>query len=401
MKHLKIERFGPVKEVDLELRDVNLFIGEQSIGKSTLAKLIAILTDYISLCKLIFSGVKEWEIQLKQYNLDVYSQDNYRIVYDMEEEKVRLHLEVSAGNLSYQLTKDGAKVTEKSKAFSTLMMLKPIYHTDEVLSAMRKTVESQMDAKELEKVFTMMNNSLYIPAERIIYSVINDLMPALMYAKSTVPPNLIHFMVELKNAQSVYPYYGMPILEVSYKKVGSDDYFVLDANKKEYPMVYASSGIQSTMPLLLVLQYAVEHREYSSFVIEEPECNLFPEKQVELLKHIISTVKNDSRTLTITTHSPYLLSAMNNCLFAGTLQKKFGDKIGEKLEAVLPEKFRLKPGDCSVYSLGERINGGDVYCKNLLDEETGMIDFNALDGVTALMSNEFESLENALVEMLQ
>lgn len=244
-----------------------------------------------------------------------------------------------------------------------------------------------------------MNNSLYVPAERILYSVISKLMPALQLTKSTITDNFLRFMVELTNAKSTYPLLDIPLLDISYKNDGSEDYFILKNNKNEYPLTTASSGIQSTIPLLLVLQYAINKREYSSFVIEEPECNLFPEKQVELLKFIISVVKNDNRTLTITTHSPYLLSAMNNYLYAGTLVHNFGDNIRESVSEILSESYQLKPGECSVYSLGERINGDGVYCKSLIDEKTGMIDYNTLDSVTSIMSEEFDKLEEAYIQM--
>jgi hypothetical protein len=150
-----------------------------------------------------------------------------------------------------------------------------------------------------------------------------------------------------------------------------------------------------------VLQYAINYREFSSFVIEEPECNLYPEKQVELLKFIISLVKSDNRTLTITTHSPYLLSAMNNYLYAGTLVNKYGERIRDFVSKVLPESYQLMPGDCSVYSLGERINGDGRYCKSLIDEETGMIDYNTLDGVSAMMTDEFDQLQDAFIQMIK
>ncbi|WP_353737979.1 AAA family ATPase [Paramuribaculum intestinale] len=48
-KTLHIENFGPVSEATVELRAINMFIGEQSIGKSTIAKLITIFTDHFSL----------------------------------------------------------------------------------------------------------------------------------------------------------------------------------------------------------------------------------------------------------------------------------------------------------------------------------------------------------------
>ena len=69
MKNLKVTNFGPVRNIDIELRDINIFIGEQSIGKSTIAKLITIFTDYVSLMKLAVGGYTMWEMQLDEYNL--------------------------------------------------------------------------------------------------------------------------------------------------------------------------------------------------------------------------------------------------------------------------------------------------------------------------------------------
>jgi len=398
MKNLSVEQFGPVKKAELELRDVNLFIGEQSIGKSTLAKLITILTDYISLCRLIIGGQLSWEDQLKAYNLHIYKDDKYKIIYNMEEKGVILHLEIRPGRLSSSMQKNGKKVTNKKSIMAELIRLKPIYHNELWLDAIKKDSENSEEGNN-SNLMELMNNSLYIPAERIIYSVIDKLMPAIILAKSTVPLNLLKFMIDLGNAKGTYPQYDIPLLDISYSHESSEDYFVVKENKKKFPLTSASSGIQSALPLLLVLQYAVNNREYSSFVIEEPECNLFPEKQVELLRYILSIVKSDNRTLTITTHSPYLLSAMNNYLYAGTLVKEYGDNIRESVSKVLPESYQLKPGECSVYSLGECINGDGVYCKSLIDEETGMIDYNTLDGISAMMTDEFDQLEDTFIQM--
>ena len=41
MRKLIIRNFGPVLDAELELKAVNLLVGEQSIGKSTIAKLIS------------------------------------------------------------------------------------------------------------------------------------------------------------------------------------------------------------------------------------------------------------------------------------------------------------------------------------------------------------------------
>ncbi|MDE6270659.1 MAG: ATP-binding protein [Muribaculaceae bacterium] len=390
-KTLHVENFGPVKDATVELRAINMFIGEQSIGKSTLAKLITIFTDYISLCKIIHRGMDSWNAQLKDYFLDIYKDDPYHISYEMWEDDKKIHIEIEPAQVSFYMMQGDKKTTNADDLMSQLIDLKEIYHVDEVVQASKN-----METKSFLDLFT---NSLYIPAERIIYPVLTNILPALALANSTIPKNLLRFMVDLGNAKSEYPQFDISLLGVAFKHDAAEDSIVIEEenNKKVIPITAASSGIQSLVPLMLVLHYAITKREYSSFVIEEPECNLFPTKQVELLKEILKTVKHQKRILTITTHSPYLLSAMNNILFAGMLVEKFGDGIKKYVDEIMPEEYQLKAGDCSVYSLGEDINDG-VYCRSLMDELTGMIDFNSLDGVSEELNFEFEALQRTIAE---
>lgn len=395
MKHktLHVENFGPVSNATVELRAVNMFIGEQSIGKSTLAKLITIFTDYISLCKLIKGGMFMWEAQLKEYNLDIYKEDQYVIAYDMAEDGDKFHIEFKPGHVSFYLMRGAERITDADKISERIIKLKltKLYHEDEVNRAFKE--------KEGNALLEVLTNSIYIPAERIIYSVMINLMPALALASSTIPKNLLRFMVELGNAKSEYPDFNIQMLNIAFKHEASEDSIVIGKDKT-IPLNAASSGIQSLVPLLLVLHYAITKREYSSFVIEEPECNLFPTKQVVLLKEILRTVKHPTRTLTITTHSPYLLSVMNNLLFAGMLTEQYDEGIKKYVDEIVPEEYQLKACDCSVYSLGKDINGGE-YCSSLMDAETGMIDFNSLDGVSEELAGEFEALQAVVAEYLR
>lgn len=391
LKTLQVKNFGPVSDATVKLRAINMFIGEQSIGKSTLAKLITIFTDYVSLCRLIQGGIIVWNNQLKDYNLDIYQNDPYYIVYEMEEDDKKFHIEFLSGKISFFMKIHDTTITNAEEITSAIINLKKFYHQEKVITKIAQDLESNT----FLEIFT---NSLYIPAERIIYSVLTNLMPALALANSTIPKNLLRFMVELSNAKSEYPKFHIDLLKVAFKHERSEDTIVLEYGKKDIPMSAASSGIQSLVPLLLVLHYAISKREYSSFVIEEPECNLFPSKQVELLKEILKMVKYPTRTLTITTHSPYLLSAMNNILFAGMLTEKYGKKIKRYVDNIIPEDYQLNLCDCSVYSLGKDINDG-VYCRSLIDEETGMIDYNSLDGVSEELANEFEALQRTVMTL--
>lgn len=399
MKTLIVRDFGPIKNIEIELKDINLFIGEQSVGKSTVAKIITILTDHISLMSIIKNDMAEWNRRLAKYNLDIYKDDAYIIIYEMDNDDFTFHFEIQSGALDIYVIKDGNRIEDRKLIFKEIVASKIIYH-DEAFDTYMKLSESKKDGY-LKAFENLMSNSLYIPAERIIYSVINNLLPALTLAESSIPGNLLRFMVELQNAKSTYPEFEMPLLGISYKKEDSDDYFVITSNHRKLPVSAASSGIQSTMPLLQVIHYAIRHKEYSTFVIEEPECNLFPEKQVELLEYILRLTKDEERTLIITTHSPYVLSAMNNYLYAGGLLKDVEHLSRNDIGDILKNRTCVLPEECSVYSLGENINGDGVYCKSLMDPKSGMIDFNSLDAISNKLGQDFEALEDLYVDMLK
>ena len=63
----------------------------------------------------------------------------------------------------------------------------------------------------------------------------------------------------------------------------------------------------------------------SQFIIEEPEQNLFPETQRDLVYHLLEKCFNkEGNRLTLTTHSPYILYALNNCMM--------GELVNSQLE---------------------------------------------------------------------
>ena len=45
MERLILKNFGPIPELDIELKKINLFIGEQGVGKSTIAKVLTCVRD--------------------------------------------------------------------------------------------------------------------------------------------------------------------------------------------------------------------------------------------------------------------------------------------------------------------------------------------------------------------
>lgn len=152
--------------------------------------------------------------------------------------------------------------------------------------------------------------SLYVPAERIMYSSFNKLLPALNLVNESISKNLLYFSVDYSNAKSWKTHSSVPVLGVDFVHDKDEDYIVTD-NGKKLLLKSASSGMQSCIPLLLTLDYATEKKHYYSYVIEEPECNLFPENQLRLMDVILQYIHRTTCSLTITTHSPYVINYLN------------------------------------------------------------------------------------------
>ena len=130
MRKLTIKNFGPVLNAELELKAVNLLIGEQSIGKSTIAKLITIMTDIFSLNMVIRNGHIGWLDQLKTYGLDIYSKDDYHIQYEWKEKDIHLILTITNKENSTSFTKGKTSITDTDKISQILARLNPIFHQE-------------------------------------------------------------------------------------------------------------------------------------------------------------------------------------------------------------------------------------------------------------------------------
>lgn len=396
---LFIQNFGPVKQAELELKSINMLIGEQSIGKSTIAKLIAIFTDNASLSIIASTGFKAWKSCLAMYDLDVYADESYRVKYKCTTKDFTLSVDIAKGRVSSYILKNGEKITDRERIREMIIRMRDIVKTEDFLKVILKEAKQLSEMKEKDPRYlalslqSMIESSLYVPAERVIYSLFNNLRSALSLMRETVSSTYMRFMVNLDRASARQKKYESQLLKITYLNEDDGQFFLDHASKKKYSLIHASSGIQSTIPLLLVLD-DIKNREYSSVVIEEPETNLFPNTQVDLLKLILRKAKDDGRIVTVTTHSPYLLSALNNYLFAGSMAGELDKEGLEKLDKIIPSWLRLHTEDCSVYSIGESINESGAYCTTLIDEETKMIETNTLDKVSFLMGDEFDAIQD-------
>ncbi len=96
--------------------------------------------------------------------------------------------------------------------------------------------------------------------------------------------------------------------------------------------------------------------------------------------------RNGEMCIVLTTHSPYILTSVNNLLQAGKLYAPASKETAKKLMQIIPKKRRFSPGDVGFYALQ------DGRARSILDGETGLIDADVIDQVSNDIAIQFDQL---------
>jgi len=128
------------------------------------------------------------------------------------------------------------------------------------------------------------------------------------------------------------------------------------------------------------------------FVIEEPETNLFPDTQVKLIELLESKRKlkvtdlNHGTFNFYTTHSPYILSALNNLLYAYKIGSDLDINQQNRISKLIPKESWINSNDFSAYEIK---NGR---AKSIFRRRIGLVDENIIDSVSDKIMDEFRNL---------
>lgn len=347
MKQLVIKNVGPIRQVDIKLNRFNFFIGPQSSGKSTVAKILSscmwlekeVLTTLND--KVLADGTAFVRLVESFHKIEGYFEDSSFVQYDTD--------------------------------------LISIMYSDKDIKITRKENEDY----RREKI-------CYIPAERNMVT-----LPELQGFEFG-HTNIRSFLFDWFNAREFFVAgnktdvlnLGVKYYYDSEQSRIKDRIEHVDGRTYQIALSSASSGLQSLTPLLVMLQYYTDeyfrsyhekasfntynrtrkadvflydkyvlnkvkpnfkeeeranllekirngilkgnhsyHKllynyhtalynlktpEKSSFIIEEPEQNLYPSTQMDLLDLVVERCNGERKHhCTITTHSPYILNQLN------------------------------------------------------------------------------------------
>ena len=375
-ERLVIRNFGPISHLDIEIRPLTLFIGTQGSGKSTVSKLLTICRDLRWWLQILENAESE-ELMKPFYDFSIneYFQDDSYIYYTVKGDSVKYEHGVFSFNsdtMDADIIKNYISYSNKKLIHNSLA---PINEADDEVSKIVLNTNARM--------------ILYILAERNLVGNLSESLASMLTAQVPLPKPLIEYMGMFERAKKEYPSYNIPFFGVKFVKKEGRERIELEGKNKDLPLSACSSGLQSAIPMLMVIDYALKMDSFDAFVIEEPEQNLFPENQYEMLCFFTSKFwnSNKQRQFIITTHSPYMLSILNVLMTAYRLNQN--EDIREQVEEIVKPGYTVNPDDVAVYSLNPE---SEEYCKSLISEKTGLVSVNELDSVSEYIGDDFDRL---------
>lgn len=243
MQRLIIHNVGPVKDVDIRLKKVIVFIGPQSSGKSTLAKIISFCAwlekNKHEMVSPSFFSEPVIDRLISYHRLEGYFSEDSRIFYQGDNIAFAYNWE-SDYPIEFQVGHyDGSHLVDKEVFF---------FRTERVLNP---------------KV-------MYIPAERNFVSVVPNLKK---YDESK--DNLQNFVVDWFEAKRYFQKdSALDLIDLGMKYYSEDDEDKIQLNgDKTIKLRNASSGLHSVTPLLVVADYLTKgmYEKERPFSVEEQD----------------------------------------------------------------------------------------------------------------------------------
>ena len=384
-----IREFGPLKEGTgsdmIDVKKCTLFIGPQGSGKSSVAKLVA---EFAWLEKALVKGVVSIdELQRKNRFRDRYC-NYHRLSSFFRAETVIRYI---GKYHDFEYSGERLRVIPRRGEISGLSKIMYIPAERNVLGVMEKPGMSRYFTDSLrtfweayEDARMALKAEVELPVGGICFTY--DRLNKIGWVKGDA------FRTRLSEAASGYQSL-VPLFLVCRDMANKveENLSVLGENTEDYRRLQKEvDAIMKNRELTdeiraAALESLSARYRYSSFVniVEEPELNLYPVTQRDLLRELILLVnRREDNQLLVTTHSPYILSALNNLLYAAQV----GCKHPAEVEKIVSEDCWMPASEVAAYALE---NGKIV---SIMDTELQQIAAERIDGVSEDLNKEYEQL---------
>jgi hypothetical protein len=403
MRKLTVKNFSVIKEAELEFGKITVLIGPQSSGKSLMCKLafflgreVAKIAVDMAVHRLSFAEFKsavEKEFT-KWFPRGGWRTDHWTVRF-------------VEGEYDVAISCVADKTLPPKAAFTSTPSFEASYNaqlkeTDETMKEKGFLLAPAIQSKAATRFFKIAgrgvwDTTIYIPTQR---SYFVDTKKGYRALAAEADPISAQFADIFANGlQPTSP--GSRVQGFLEGRIVSiqNEWMMAFDDGRHLSLSELSSGSKETLPILAILDYYEEQRRpgnlvgeemygnrlyyHDDFTIEEPEASVFPKTQYELVKEFTELSNEETFVphFTITTHSPYILTAFNNLIFAGQL----GQNKAIRKKIPIEEKYWIEPGSFRAYCINDGV------LKPILSK-SGLIDAEYLDSVSETIGSEFDSL---------
>ena len=385
---LIIKNFGPIKSIDLDLGKITVFIGEQATGKSTIAKVLSICRYFSYIVddstqivddksSFVSSAFVEWELNGFENDKTYikYINEDYEI--EIFNKEIELEDKRNIKSLIPNLKPKSEKFTKLIKDYNDLKLT----HSSKFSIDKDWSIPYKFLATDVKKV---MNNPFYIPAERVLQSIFSLGKSSIQNLSDSLFNQFVSLDKVLKGFEKntlIDP------LDIEYKNIRGIPHFHKKGNKFFYRLSQGASGYQSIIPIVLAVKYYSEiKKRRRTFIVEEPELNLFPKTQKKLVEFFSETVNKYNNQFILPTHSPYIITPLENLMYAYQLGNADDGRFKEEVVKIIDQRYWINPDDVNAYYLEDGI------AKDIMLREESLIKKNELDEVSDVIGNVTDKL---------
>lgn len=409
LQRLEMKNFGPIKECCIDIDKITIFTGPQAAGKSTVAKMIYFFST-------VGDDVANWNLRYKN-NLKEKNNFFDYVYFELIEKFFQIFGEVPL--------KEGACINyyygidTYIKIFYVDIGVIKIFFSDNITSYLLSVDNNKLAEMNLAEMLSTTYKVVYIPSGRNLTTIFGE---QLSYIYASMDDNqkrlidlctrrYIEMVLKLKpffsdgvermvsklinrvsnnRVDVLYRAYllSKKILGGEYKYRYGHEQIILDENADIIDVNYASSGQQEALWIINLLVYYMLDNKPTFFIIEEPESHLYPNAQ-KLITEMIALATGESNSCIITTHSPYVLGALNNLIYAAEVYRKKADSM----ENILKENNLLQEQLISVDTLAAyHVESGCL--RSAIDKEEWLIDNSVIDGASSDINQLFDAIAN-------
>ncbi|MCD4500677.1 AAA family ATPase [Chromobacterium vaccinii] len=428
MQKLTVKKFGPLENCSIKVTDFLVLIGPQSSGKSTISKLIFFFLNLRELAiDFTLNELERHDSELQFNNFTKLvrrrfiefwgptpNENDLFIRYEFNENtwaEVQLdserHKYITPRFSQNFIDLIKENFTTLKQAGITAQTTPSLFSTPSVINQERARAHTiEFLKKSFGKTLSFEKELFFIPAGRSLLSTISD---QLQY----IHPHQLDYPMRqfIERINSTKPFFNKSLEDLikerhvleeasvhrkSLIKASTAIKSILNAeyrhdkeggklylgNGKFTKINFASSGQQESIWILLSLFLVLLEKVDAFIFIEEPEAHLFPVAQKGIVSFISYIANSMNCQFMLTSHSPYILSAINNHIYAGQIGKKAPDITSQ----VIPRDEWLNPLKINGYFVR---NGG---MEELYDSDLMILKTELVDTASDLVNSEYEKL---------